>query len=528
MSNPSAVPVIKNDNGEARRSGRAWFAGGMATVLAIAVVRLLLLLFSANRYGYFGDELYFLDCGRHLSWGYVDQPPVIAFVAWLLEHTIGVSLLAIHAVSGLAGAGLIVLTGLIARAMGGRRYAVIVAALGSMFAFVFWTLNHLFTMNAFEPLLWMGCALLVIRIINTGNQRLWLWFGLLAGIGLENKYSMAIFGFGIVVGLLLTSQRRAFAHRWIWIAGLMAFLIFLPNLVWNIQHHFPFIELMRNIRTSGRDVNVSAFGYLVRQALLTNPLQVPLWLAGLGWLFFAREGRRYRVLGWAYLVSLVVMIVFGGKDYYLAPAYPMLFAAGAIFLDQFFSRRSLSWVKVPYPAICGLFAAVLLPIGIPILPLQSYLKYQAKLPFTLPADEKAHALVTLPHYYAWNLGWNRMVEEVAQIYDSLPPEERAKTAIFAHNFGQAGAIDLLGPKYGLPAAISGHQSYWLWGPRDYTGESVIILGSSHEDMSHWDSCQSFPRDNPLGAIWEKRPIFYCRQRGRWNLQQIWPQLKDWD
>jgi hypothetical protein len=539
MSEPKAT-VARQVNIPAEASGRrAWIGGGMAAVVVIAAVRLLLLLLSANRYGYFGDELYFLDCAKHLDFGYVDQPPLIAVIAWLTRHTIGDSLFAIHLVSALAGAGIVVLTGMIAREMGGRRYAVVLASLGTMFSFVMWTLDHLFTMNAFEPLLWMGCALLVVRLINTGRQKLWLWFGVLAGIGLENKYSMAIFGFAIVAGLLLTRERRAFAHKWIWIAGAIAFLIFLPNLIWNVQHHWPFVELMRNIRASGRDVSVGPFDYLVRQVLLTNPLTLPLWLAGLGWLFFGvaagnppaadpRHRGRYRVLGWAYVVSLIVMIVFGGKDYYLAPAYPMLFAAGAIGFERWFSRPALAWVKIAYPALAGVFTAVMLPMFIPVLPLPTYLKYQSKVPFGLPADERAHALAKLPHYYAWDMGWEDMVERVARIYNSLPPEERAKTAIFAHNFGEAGAIDLLGPKYGLPQAISGHQSYWLWGPRDYTGESVIILGSSREDMSHWDSCQTFPRDNPLGAVWEQRPIYYCRQHGRWTIQQIWPQEKSWD
>lgn len=528
MSHPAAVAPRSEVISKPTSPWKEWLGGGMAVVLAIAAVRFTILLLAANRYGYFGDELYFLDCGAHLDWGYVDQPPMIAVVAWLLHHTIGVSLFAIHLVSGLAGLGLVLITGMIAREMGGRPYAVVLAALGSMCAFVYWVFDHLFSMNAFEPLLWMGCALLVVRIINTDKQRLWMWFGVLAGVGMQNKYSMAIFGFGIVVGLLLTRERRGLAQKWIWIGGAIAFLIFLPNLIWLVQHHWPFVELMRNIRASGRDVSVGPLGYMVRQVFLMNPLQLPFWVAGLGWLFFGREGRRYRLLGWAYVVSLIVMIAFGGKDYYLASAYPMLFAAGAIALDNLFCRPSWSWAKIAYPAICGLVTAVMLPVGVPILPLETYVKYQSKLPFALPAEEKAHAMAALPHHFAWNLGWEDMVEVVARVYNNLPSEEREKTAIYANNFGEAGAIDLLGGKYGLPKAISGHQNYWFWGPRNYTGESIIIIGSRQEDMSRWDSCQEFPRNNPLGAVWEKRPVRLCRQHGRWNLQEIWPKVKSWD
>ncbi len=527
MSLTAVAPQVENND----RGWKAWAAGGgMSLVLALAAIRLLVLLLASNRYGYFGDELYFLACGQHLDWGYVDQPPLIALAAWLVRHTIGTSLIAIHILPALCGAALIVLTGVIARELGAGRFGMFLAALASMCALIYWPLNHLFTMNAFEPLLWMGGAYLVIRIINTGNQKLWLWFGVLAGIGLENKYSMAIFGFGIVAGLLLTRDRRALTQKWIWIAGAIAFLIFLPNLLWNINHHWPFVELMRNIRASGRDVQVSPLGYLGRQVFFLNPLAFPIWITGLLWFFFGREGRRYRVLAWAYAVSLVVMIAFGGKDYYLAPAYPMLFAGGAIAIERVFAKPRLTWARIAYPIILLVPTALLLPLGIPVLPVQTFLRFQEKLPFKLPADEKAHTKVALPHHFAWNFGWEEMVAAVAKVYNNLPPEERAKTAIIAGNFGEAGAIDLLGAKYGLPKAISGHQNYWLWGPRNYTGEIMIVIGSRAEnERKHFDDVQiAATYDNPYGAIWEQRPILLCRQHGRWQLRKIWGEVKSWD
>lgn len=524
-----ALAEIAQSTESKNDSRRSWMAGGMALVLIVAAVRLVVLLLAANRYGYFGDELYFLACGEHLDWGYVDQPPLIALAAWLVRHTIGTSLIAIHILPALCGSALIVLTGVIARELGAGRFGMFLSAVACMVALIYWPLNHLFTMNMFEPLLWMGCAYLVIRIVNTGNQKLWVWFGVLAGIGLENKYSMAIFGFGIVVGLILTRERRALAQKWIWIGGAIAFLIFLPNLLWNIHHHWPFIELMRNIRASGRDIQITPLGYIGRQIFFLNPLPFPIWLAGLLWFFFGREGRRYRTLGWAYAVSLVVMIVMGGKDYYLAPAYPMLFAAGAVAIERAFAKPMLAWARASCVIVLLVPTALLLPLGIPILPIQTFLRYQAKLPFKLPASEKAHARAVLPHHFAWNFGWEEMVASVAKVYNSLPPEERAKTAIFAENFGEAGAIDLLGPKYGLPKAISGHQNYWLWGPRNYTGESVIVVGSRPEgEREHFNHVQVVANlDNPLGAVWEQRSILLCRGL-KWPLREIWPKVKNWD
>ena len=222
--------------------------------LLIVAARLLLHLLTANRYGIFRDELYYIACSRHLDWGYVDMPPFIPAVTWLFTTLFGSSLFVIRLIPAIAGCGAIALTGYQAYQFGGRRFAMALSALAMAVSAVFVINGHLLGTNDFEALFWMGCASIVIRIIQTGNQKLWLWFGVLAGIGLQNKYSMAVFGLGIVVGLLFTPERKAFAHKWIWIAGAIAFLIFLPNLLWNVHRDWPFVQLMHNIRASGRDV----------------------------------------------------------------------------------------------------------------------------------------------------------------------------------------------------------------------------------------------------------------------------------
>ena len=318
---------------------RSWLTGGLGIVVVIAVAKLLLHLATASRYGYFGDELYFMACGEHLDWGYVDQPPLVALVAWIVRHTLGTSLLAMRLPSALAGAALVLLTGLLARELGGGRFAMGLSALASGLAFVYIVMHYLFTMNAFEPLFWTGCAYLVVRIVKTGDQRLWLGFGLLAGLGLQNKYSMAVFAFALVVGVLLDPERRAFARPWIWLGGALAFLVFLPNVIWNVQHGWPFFELMRNIRASGRDVALGPVEYVARQVLNMNPANLPVWLAGLGWLLFSGRGRPFRPLGWAFLVTLATFVVTKGKDYYLAPAFATLFAAGAVGIEGFTDDR---------------------------------------------------------------------------------------------------------------------------------------------------------------------------------------------
>ena len=245
-------------------------------VAAIAAIKLLLHLYAGRHYGYFVDELYYLACAQHLAWGYVDHPPLIALIAKITRVLLGDSLPAIHFFPALAGAAKVLLTGLIARELGGHRFAQGMAALAALLAPGFLALDNWLSMNAFEPLFWMGCCYVVIRIIRTGNQKLWLWFGVLAGIGLENKHSMLIFGFGIVAGLLVTPQRRVLRSPRMWAAGLIALLIFLPNLLWNIQNHFPFLELQKNILGSGRNVAMPPLRpsfevYLVPEDVQANP-----------------------------------------------------------------------------------------------------------------------------------------------------------------------------------------------------------------------------------------------------------------
>ena len=516
---------------EQKGSEPSRFISGPAIVLYIATAVLVLQLATANRYGYFGDEMYHMACGEHMAWGYVDQPPLIAVFAWLTRHLFGTSLFAIRLFPALAGFVLVWLTGLLTRELGGGRFAQGLAALCSACAGVYLILGHLFTMNVFEPLLWMGCAYVVIRIVKTGNQKLWLWFGVLAGIGLENKYSMAVFGFAVVVGLVLTPQRKAFASPWIWIAGAIAFAIFLPNLLWNLQHHFPFLELMRNIRASGRDLAFTPPGYLKAQMMLLTPVTLPVWFMGAVYFFFWKTGKPFRLLGWTFVTVLLVFIVSHGKDYYASPVYPMMFAAGAIAFEQLSQLRGLGWVR---PALIGLIllgTAALLPLFLPVLSPEAFLRYQARLPFQIQPDEKSMLMEPMPHYYSWTFGWEEMVQAVAKAYALVPPEERADTAIFANDFAAAGAIDIIGPRYGLPKAIGGHQSYWLWGPRNYTGQTVIVLGSTpeREAQNFREVTVVAELHNPYAPPWENRPVLLCRSPKNFRtVQEIWSKVKHWD
>jgi 4-amino-4-deoxy-L-arabinose transferase-like glycosyltransferase len=531
-----------------------------AIVFAIAACKLLLYFFTGRHYGYFVDELYYLACSRHLDWGYVDQPPLIAVVVWLWRSVLGQSLAAIRLLPALAGVAEVLLTALMARELGGKRFAQALAAMAALIAPGVLAADGLLTMNAFEPLFWMGCAYLLIRLIKTEAQRvrrappdqqetvsrrtpscassskdekLWIWFGVLAGFGLENKYSMLIFGAGLVLGLLLTPARRLLASRWLWVGGAIAFLIFLPNLVWNFQHHFPFLELQANIRASGRDVPLGPVAFFGQEILLMHPLTLPIWLGGLWFYFCTEAGKRFRAIGWAWIFTAAVIVTLSPRVYYLFPGFPVLFAGGGVLWEQLLARPKFTWLKFAwlkptYLALMLLGGAVLAPLAIPLLPPETYIRYTKALGLQQPAIE-THELGPLPQIFADQFGWEEMAAAVAGVYNNLPPAVRARTAIFAQTYGQAGAVDLFGPKYGLPPAISGHQNYFLWGPRGYTGESVIVMDDSQENLERlFASVRKAGRVyHPYSMPYQHFDLFYCQGIHK-PLQQIWARQKRWD
>jgi len=511
----------------AQTLGERQSSRGPAIVLAIAAADLVFHLLIANRYGIFRDELYYLACSEHLGAGYVDQPPIIAFVAWIVRHLFGESLLGLRFLPAVAGAATVWLTGKLARDLGGGAFAQAIAALATFAAPIFLLMHHWLTMNAFEPLVWLACAWCIVRAINRGEPRSWLWFGVLIGVGMENKYSTAFFAFAVAGALLLTPQRRFLSNKWLWLGALFSLLIFLPNFIWMARHNFPFLELMHNIRSGHRDVVRGPVAFIADQVMLVNPILFPLWAGGLVWLFASRVGGQFRILGWVYLLLLVAFILLKAKNYYVAPAYPMLFAAGAVAFENL-TREKIRWSRPLYVAAIILATCLLAPLSVPVLSPENYVAYQKALGLA-PLKAENQPTGPLPQHFADEFGWEEMARKTGEIYNALPPEERAKTAIFANDYGQAGAIDFFGKKYGLPKSISNHQSYWMWGPRDYSGEIVIVLGSDGTgDRKHFASVEAAGRtDHPYSRRDEQFNIFVCRGLDT-ALQARWPRMKKWD
>jgi hypothetical protein len=499
-------------------------------VLAVAGVKLLIHLLLSNRYGYFRDELYFLDCGRHLSWGYVDHAPMIGLVSRIALR-LGGSLPVLRMFPAIAGALLVTITMLITWRLGGDRFAQGLAGLAVLFVPIYLVADSLLTMNAFEPLFWMGCMYILIRIIQTENSRLWIWFGVIAGLGLMNKHSTGFFGVAVVIGLLLTENRREFFKPWIWLGGAAALLIFLPNLAWQFLHHFPTLEDLHNVQITGKNVVLSPPRFVLQQLVVMHPVLSLIWIAGL-WHFLRGRGTRYRVLGWIFLAFFTMMVVLHGKDYYVAPIYPMLFAGGTVALEGTLRRWRFTegklWPKALVVGVVIVTGTILAPLMLPILSPENYVAYMQKLGLQ-PTRREVHESGQLPQPFGDQMGWRELVGQVALVYEGLPPDERAQTGILTGNYGEAGAIDMFGPKYGLPAALSGHQTYYYWGTHGFTGHNLITLQYGLDDLA--EMCGSVEQVGVHFEKWgmgeENQPIYFCRGLKR-PLAEAWAGYKHWN
>jgi len=494
----------------------------------LSVVALLIHLLTNSRYGYFRDELYFIACSRHLDWGYVDLAPLSALILRIELTLFGDSLPALRLFPALASAGTIALTGAITRKLGGHTWAVALACLASLSAPVFLGIGNFYSLNVFEPLFWMGGVYLIVRRINGGSISCWVGFGLLVGLGVENKHSLTFFGIGLVVGLVLTQQRRELLKPGIWFGGLIALALALPNLIWQFEHHWPTYELLSNIARSNKNVVLSPPQFVFQQMLIVNPATLPLWLGGLVWLLAGRAGRSYRSLGLAYLVTLAEFILLHGKHYYLAPIYPMLFAAGGVATERLIAER-WQFVRPAFAAAMILLGAIVAPTVIPALPPEKLVSYMKAIHFEPPRTETSHT-AALPQLFADQFGWAEMARSVAQAYARLSPNEQRRVGIFCQNYGQAGAIDFFGSKQGLPPALSGHQNYFLWGPRGYTGELMLVIDDSERDEAEqFESVEDLgPVDSsPWAMPWEQRNHIYLCRDLKTRLPDLWPKLQEW-
>jgi hypothetical protein len=506
--------------------------------LLFAAIKLLIQIIGnvlAQRagYGIFRDEMYYIVCGRHLAFGYVDQPPLVALQARMSEMLFGHDTMwSLRLISALAGGTKVFLTGILVWAMGGERRAAALAMLAVIAGGVYLGIDSYLSMNSFDPIFWMLIALALICIVQAESpheiRNWWIVLGISAGLAFENKDSVLFFLVAMLVALLLTPQRRILANRWFAVSVLLMIVVAMPNFLWQVEYHFPTLEWLQRVQATGKDVKLPPLPFLLGQINMLTPYNVLLWGSGVLWLLFAKAAKSFRFLGVFYLLFLALMMALHAKDYYLAPAYPVFFAAGAV--GWFRWAKHIAWRIAPI----GLYAVILvvgivlfLPFSVPVLPPQQWIAYAEKLRYISHDSEVEKEKPLLPQFFADRFGWQELAEKVGRIYNALPPQDRAVTGVFGQNYGDAGAIDVLGRKYGLPEAISSHQNYWIWGPRGYTGEEMIVItdASMPEMLARYESCEVADRmDHPYSMPYERRPIYLCRGR-KLPYEADWKDLK---
>ncbi|RPI16768.1 MAG: phospholipid carrier-dependent glycosyltransferase [Ignavibacteriae bacterium] len=492
----------------------------------LGLVYIAVQLISGLNYPIFRDEFYYIACANHPAIGYVDQPPFCALILMVWKAIFGDSLISLRVLPALSGALLMLVTALITAEMGGKKYAQILAAVCTMVAPGYLVMNGFYSMNSFDLLFWALLFYVLIRIINAGNSKLWLWFGLIAGIGLMNKISVMFLIAGLAPALLLVPERKHFKDKHLWTGGLIALVIFTPYIIWNLTHDLPTIEFTRN--ASGfKNAEIPITAFIFSQILEMNPFIAIVWLTGLITLFTSKGLKKYRVFAFAYIIIFLIFAFQNGKPYYLFPYYPVLISAGAVSIVNFSNQR-LTWLKHVITAVVVIAGIFFSPIAIPILQPEGVIAFQKTLGINLSAGEKGKQAL-LPQHFADRFGWEEMVEKVAKAYNSLSDSDKVNTAIFAQNYGEAGAIDYYGKKYGLPKAVSGHNNYWLWGYGNENVSNFIILGGDINDHSpEFEEVKlADVHTHKYAMPYESDLNIFIAKGLKKPIKEIWPRVKEY-
>ena len=431
------------------RSSRILFTP--ARIIVIFVLLKLLLSLFPYHYGYFRDELYYIALSDNLGLGFVDVPPLAPFLLAVVRALLGTSLFTLHLLPAASGALFVLVSGLIVLRLGGGRFALLLTLACVTLAPQFVSADSLYSYDTFDKLFWALILYVLILLLKSENERYWVYFGLAAGVGLLTKITIGFLGFGIILGLVLTKNRKYLVRRKFWMGAALAFLIFLPYLIWQVRNGFPTLEFYANY-ASGKTYPVTPLQFILDQFVSLNPLAAPVWLLGLFYVLFHEQGRRFRMVGLAYLALLAVFILLKAKYYMPAPFYPVLFGAGAVLLEEFVEKRRprFKWLKPVSVAAIFVAGAVMVPMARPVLPVETFIDYSKG---WTGVKQETHELGRLPQHFADMFGWPELAAEVAKVYRSLPEEERNRACIFADNYGEAGAIWLFGKEYGLPRPI---------------------------------------------------------------------------
>ncbi len=475
----------------------------------------------ASRYDIFRNELYFIVCGRHPDFGFVDQPPLVPLLA-AATQLFGDNIWTLRLPAVIAAGALPLVTAGLARSLGGDAISALLAAAAAALAPALAGFTTTLTTSTFEPLAWTVCSYFLVRSVFRGERRAILWAGIAAGIAMEAKYGIAMWLIGLTVGIMATPERRVLLWWESWTAVALAALLAAPSLVWQAIHGWPFFSAVFGPAVAGREYLGTPAHFAFWQIILLNPVLCPLWLAGLVSPFLLDRLSPVRFLSIASVVAALIDYGGGGKDYYLFPVYPTLLAIGAAAFREIARRTTAAWLATAFAA-----SAVMAPAAMPILAPETLAFYLDRTGLRPPPNEWAAVGAPLTQLFSDEFGWRDLERDVASVYHALPEPDRRRAAILASNYGEAAAIDVYGRADELPSALSGSNQYFLWGTHGFDGDIVIHIGG---DPVRWQRlCRSVETAATFGVAYAmpyetNRPIFVCRGL-RVPLDQFWPRLK---
>jgi len=478
------------------------------------------------RYPIFRDEFYYLACADHPALGYVDHPPLSILILFAWRAVFGDSIYSLRVLPSLAGGAIVLLTSGLAGAMGGGAFARTFAAVSVLAAPTVFGITGFYSMNAFDFLFWLAAFHLVARLTRLAPSEaapVWMSLGVVLGLGLLNKVSVLVLGAGLAAALILTPLRSHLLKRGPWIAAAIALGLFAPHVVWQIQNDWPTAEFIRNA-SRYKNVSLGPWGFFTRQILDLGPLNSLFWIPGLAWLFLAERARGSRSLGIIFVVAFLGFM--SGKAYYLAPAMLLPLAAGAVLVEGLLAQPRLNWLRPTVLALLLISAAIPLPIVVPMLEADRLSPYMQAIGVA-PKQAERSALGVLPQHVADRFGWEELTSITATAWRSLTDDERKSAIIVGDNYGETGAVNYYGRALGLPAAVSQHNNFYLWGPGNPAATVVIAIGQSVEDLrgSFEDVQPVGAMTDPLAMPYERaNPVAICRRPKR-PLLVLWVEGK---
>ena len=494
-------------------------------IIFFALVKVLIHLYTNGfaSYGIFRDEFYYVACSNRLDLGYVDHPPFSIYVLAASRFLFGESLFALRLLPALTGGILVLVTGFLTRRLGGSTFAVSLSCIAVIAAGLILGMFTIYSMNYLDYLFWILAAYVVVLLLEHQEPRYWIWLGIVLGLGLLNKTGVLWLCAGVFFGIIFTPLRSSLKTKWPYIMALVAFVLFLPYVIWNVSHNFAHLEFIGNA-TERKYGGITRLDFVLGAIASLNPLNVFIWIPGLYFFFFHPEGKKFRVLGIMFMATFLILFINGkSKSEYLGPAFPMLFAGGAVMIERFSMSGRRAWIWYALPVLLVASGVLIVPLALPILPVEKYISYAQALGVQ-PATSEGKRLSELPQFYADMFGWEEMAKSVSEVYQSLLEEEKLHTVIFAGNYGEAGALEYFSKKYPLARIMSPHNNYWYWGLRDSANiTTAIVLGGKADDHKKSSddvrqaaivrSTYAIPYENNL-------PVYICRKIKR-PFSEIW-------